>query len=85
MHGYLVYATPALITLKPVTISQILTYLLTQKKLFHNFVSGGCQAQMCKNSLTVYEKLRASKANMQKHLLYEQGRNLAEKKTHNII
>ena len=41
---------------------------------------------MCKNSLTVYEKLRASKANMQKHLLYEQGRNLAEKKnTHNII
>ena len=35
---------------------------------------------MCKNSLTVFEKLRASKANMQKHLLYEQGRNIAEKK-----
>ena len=35
---------------------------------------------MCKNSLTVFEKLRASKANMQKHLLYEQGSNLAEKK-----
>ena len=40
---------------------------------------------MCKNSLTVYEKLRASKANMQKHLLYEQGRNLAEKKTHTTL
>ena len=40
---------------------------------------------MCKNSLTVFEKLRASKANMQKHLLYEQGRNLAEKKKHTTL